>query len=152
MQFQKLLMIFPAAGFFGGLGAYDSLLVRDSLSTSLKTPDAPSFSGMILNLVFSFLVIVVLIYVIAFFVKKLSRQGRMIKSCDKNSRILDIFPLNQKQAIYIVRLFEEIYILGVSEDSINLIEKVSDEKKEELLKKEPDITNFNGILGKFIKK
>ena len=131
----------------------DSLLA-DSLMTKAGKIDMPTFSEMIVQVVVALGLIIVLLYLTVYIFKKISGHGKFVHKMDKNAGILDIFPLTPKQAIYIIQLMDEILILGVSENSINLLDKITDREKiseirERLNKK--DELKFKNIFKRLTK-
>lgn len=122
--------------------------IPDSLR--LKIP-APSFGGMFFRMILALTIIIILIYLVAYVFKKLSKQGMLSTSIDPNAKILGTFSLNNKQQIYVVFLFEEILILASSPESCTLIDKISDKEKIKKIldsKGENKSLQFSDILEK----
>lgn len=143
------------------IAAEDSTIVdtvskkADSLVSKVDSVPMPSFPEMLLQLGIVLVFIVLIIYLVVFLFKKLSGQGRLVHKIDKKANIIDIFPLTNKQAIYIIQLFDNIYILGVSEHQVNLIEKITEEaQKQDILQKnaQKNSKKFAQILKRFQKK
>jgi len=136
----------------------DSSMVKDTSAVAEAKSEIapmPEFGQMVLNLLGAFALVIFLIYGITYFMKKLSRQGKLVNNLDSGAKILDIFPLNNKQAVYIVSLFDEVYILGITEDSIHLIDKIEDKEKiAKIMEQASRKSNlsFSKILQAFGKK
>lgn len=97
----------------------------------LDSTGSPDFfvARTFLTLIVSLIVIIILIYFTLYIFKKISHHGRLVTNIDKNAKILDIFPLNAKQSIYLVRLCDIIYLLAISGDNVQLIDKISEPDK-----------------------
>ncbi len=118
---------------------------------STSTAEMPSFGLMIFKLLFSLIIIVVILYFSIKLFKKYSSQGKFISN--KNTNIIDIMPLTNLQAIYVIQMYGLIYILSVSNDNVHLIEKIDDPIKiKEILDSKQTEGGFNNIFKKIGKK
>ena len=123
----------------------------NGLSATHSQNDMPSFGTMIFKLIISLVIIVVILYFSIKIFKKYSSQGKFISN--KNSNIIDIMPLTNLQAIYIVQMYGLIYIMSVSNENVNLIEKIDDpERIKEIMNSKQSQSKFNNILKKIGKK
>jgi flagellar biogenesis protein FliO len=118
---------------------------------STTTLEMPSFGTMIFKLIFSLFVIVVILYFSIKLFKKYSSQGKFLSN--KNSNIIDIMPLTNLQAIYVVQMYGLIYILSVSNENVNLIEKIDEPQRiRDILGSKHQESKFNNIFKKIGKK
>ncbi len=125
--------------------------VFGGVSSTAPTTEMPSFGMMIFKLIISLVIIVVILYFSIKIFKKYSSQGKFISN--KNSNIIDIMPLTNLQAIYVVEMYGLIYILSVSNDNVNLLEKIEDpDKIKEILDSKQQESKFNNIFKKLGKK
>ena len=65
------------------------------------------------------------------------------------------FPLNNRQSLVLVRMLDTIYVLGVSTERVELVDKITDPETVERLTAQPDTAaaggQFAGLLDKFRK-
>lgn len=62
---------------------------------------------------------------------------------NKNLKMLERLSLSNKSSICIVKVGEELFLMGVSDNSVNKIEKLPKELEEKYLNKELDMSNLN---------
>lgn len=111
----------------------------------------PAFSSMIVHTILGLIVIIAIIYVALYVIKKLSPVARLSNS--NNAKIISILPLNTKQQVYVIKMYSKIYLLGSTAQSINKIDTIENpEEIEKILNSTPKQVGFDSILGKFTKK
>ncbi len=151
------VLIFVFFLFFSIKKIFAEISVNQTISDTLSkvnVPDIPNFGVMLFRMILALLFITILIYGLAFFMKKLSKGNRNSNSGITNE-IVNIFQLNNKQSLYFVKIIDEIYILGISPENISLIDKISNlEKIDKLLENKQENFNdkFSNILKKFKEK
>lgn len=127
--------------------------IRDSR----PVPDvkAPSFGIMMLKMVFSLLIIIVILYYMLKLIKRFNDQGGSYFS-NPHSKVLSVMTLDLKHRIYTVLLHEELYVIAVSPEKTELIEKITDpERKEQIItltSQQKDLPSFNQFMKVFKNK
>lgn len=126
--------------------------MAESIPDSIRVKaEMPSFGFMFLRLIIALIVIIALIYLLSFIFKKISKHGIVTNSIDKEARLLGSFSLNSKQVIYIVYLFEEILLIGASQEQVTLLSKITDDDKIKKIlarKRDNESLNFGNLLEK----
>lgn len=106
---------------------------QDSLKT-LPMPPSIEFGagifGTIVKLILALVVVVGLIYLSIFLLKRLS--GRTMPNTDQLIKVMGRSYLTPKQSLYIVKLGVKYAVLGVGENTVNLIKELSPEEVESL--------------------
>ncbi len=123
-------------------------------SNAVKPLKTPGLTGVLFRMFLALIFLTIVLYFGIYAMKRLSGQGRLVSKSDPQARVLDIFPINTKQAIYIVRLFDQIHILGVSPDNIQTLDKIIDPVKIEEIEeasKNKNHVNFKSIFDKLRK-
>ena len=127
---------------------------QDSLKTMPNVPPVdfgPGIFSTIAKLVMSLVVVVGLIYLCVFLLKKIS--NKTLPNSEQLIKVVSRSYLTPKQSLYIVKLGLKYAVLGVGENSVNLIKELSPEEVETL--KQPEIDrqkNFQSVLKSILKK
>jgi len=105
----------------------------------------------LLSLIFYFLAFI-LILVLAFFSTKLWARKSNFGMKSKNIEILDAMSMNNNNKILILKILNNVYIVSISNNSINLIDKLGDASiYYESYAKEESNTGFTSYLEKILR-
>ncbi len=134
----------------------------DSLSMGYGTPLGDLSStphtntlGNLFTFIFGLAVVFGLLFVFLWALKKFTVQGRRISQLRDQSKILEIIPLNAKNSLVIVKTLESIYVLGMTADRVDLIDKVTEPEILEKVNQSIDSVEpikFLDVMKKFGKK
>ncbi len=127
----------------------------DTLATDYGTYKGVSTLGSLGSFIFGLAVVFVLLFVFLWVLKRFTVQGRRISQLRDTTKILEITPLNAKNSIVIVKSLEAVYILGMTPDRIDLIDKVTDPEiltKIEESNRKLESVRFRDVLQKFGRK
>jgi flagellar biosynthetic protein FliO len=126
---------------------------QDTLKT-LPTPPSIEFGagifGTIVKLLLALAVVVGLIYLSIFLLKRLS--GRTLPNTEQLIKVVGRSYLTPKQSLYIVKLGLKYAVLGVGENSVNLIKELTPEEVETLKPATDKPRNFQDVLKSMLKK
>ncbi len=81
-----------------------------------------NFISSIFKTIFALVIVLLIIYSISKFGSKYTN-----KSTRKNLKILDRLPLSNKSSVCVVKVGEEVLLLGVTENNINVLDKLSED-------------------------
>ena len=93
-----------------------------------------NFSWQLIKMVFYLLVIIALIILLAKFIKKQT----LLAGSGQQLQILEKLYFNSEQALYLVKVLDEYWVLGISAEKIELLAKLSDTQDLAELSKEQD--------------
>ncbi|GEM_PF-3408499 len=106
--------------------------------------------------IFGLLVVCGLLAVLWWVVRKYTGQGATLRRSHGNAHILETFSLNTRQSLYLVRLLDAVYVLGVSTERIELLDKITDpatvQRLSESDKPAAEQPRFASVLDKFRKQ
>jgi flagellar biosynthetic protein FliO len=126
---------------------------QDTLKT-LPMPPTMEFGvgvfGTIVKLLLALAVVVGLIYLSIFLLKKLS--GRTMANTEQLIRVVGKSYLTPKQSLYIVKLGLKYAVLGVGDNSVSLIKELSSEEVESLRPTTDKPRSFQDVLKSMLKK
>ncbi len=126
---------------------------QDTLTTVTQPPEinyAPGLASILFKLFVSLIVIIGLIYVFIFLLKKIGN-----KSLPDNSNLIKIIGksyLTPKQSLYIVKLGSSYVVLGVGENSTSLIKELSPDEVETLQSISEKPKGFQNVLKSVLRK
>jgi flagellar biogenesis protein FliO len=126
---------------------------QDTVKTVPVLPEidySPGIVGIVFKLILSMVIIVGLIYLSIFMLKKIS--NRTIPNGGGLVKIIGKSYLTPKQSLFIVKLGLSYAILGVSENSVNLIKDLSAEEVESLKKDSEKPRSFQSVLKSVLRK
>ena len=103
-------------------------LAQDTLRAPSASSYAPSMLGLIFKLVLSLGLIVGLIYLSTYFLKKLNMRGKPNELGGGSIKVMGRTFIGPKQCLYVVKIGEKYSVLGATESNINFI---TDLKKED---------------------
>ena len=103
-------------------------LAPDTLKAPSATSYAPSMFGLIFKLVLSLGLIIGLIYLSTFLLKKLNMRGTTGEVGGGSIKVIGRTFIGPKQCLYVVKIGEKFSVLGATEANINYI---TDLKKED---------------------
>lgn len=97
-----------------------------------------------LSVLSSLFLIIMLAFGLSWFLQKKGLVGR-----NTYGKTLGILPLDSKRLIYITEIMGKVYVLGVTEHNINLIDEISDTEIIKLLKlqNKPAEKNFDKLFA-----
>jgi len=128
-------------------------IAQDSVDVVAQPPEInynPDITGVLFKLFLSLIVVVGLIYVSIFILKKIS--NRNYTSSDQLIKVIGKSYLTPKQSLYIVKMGLSYAVLGVGEGSVNLLKELSPEEVESL-QPPPKVKNgFQNILKSVLKR
>jgi len=111
---------------------------------------APGLASILFKLFLSLVVIIVLIYAFVYLLKKLS--GRTLPAGDSMIKVVGKTYLTAKQSLFVVKLGVSYAVLGVSENSVNLIKELTAEEAQALQPQADKPRGFQQILKSVLKK
>ncbi|MBM7623509.1 flagellar biosynthetic protein FliO [Sporohalobacter salinus] len=88
-----------------------------------------SFSWQLIKMLFYLLLIILLFFIVVKFIKKQS----YFQGFNQNLQVLEKIYFNSDQALYLVKVIDEIWVLGISKERMELLSKVTDSDKIEEL-------------------
>jgi len=114
----------------------------------------------IMNLFFKIVIVLAIVYLFFFIVRKIMSKKRMLAADSNLFQTLAVYPLAANKTLHLVEFSDEIYLLGVSENSINLLDKITERDKIDSIKLYTDMINVQGasknfmdfVVGAFSKK
>lgn len=120
-------------GFFAFVGCYAVLFLPTAmavseqlnLDTNLEPQVAPmpSMFGLFLRLLIS----LILISGLAFLTMKFLRRNMQVLSRGVNIKVLDQYAFSMNKGVYITQIADKVYVLGVTDQSINCITVIEDQ-------------------------
>lgn len=129
------------------------LFAQDTLKTSPALPDfdyGPGIAGIAFKLVLSLVLIIGMIYLSVFFLKKLN--NRNLINTSGYVEVVGKTYLTPKQSLFIVKLGSSYAILGVGENSVNLIKELSAEEVEPLRQNSEKPKSFQNVLKTVLRR
>jgi flagellar biosynthetic protein FliO len=126
---------------------------QDTLNTVAQMPDinySPGLASIIFKLVVSLAVIVGLIYLTVFLLKKLNNKG--LPGNDSMIKIISRSYLTPKQSLYIVKLGESYSVLGVGESSVSHIKDLSADEVDVIRADDSKPRGFQNVLKSVLGK
>ncbi len=130
-----------------------NVFAQDTLKTPLQPPDvsySPGIGSVIFKLVLSLVIIIGLIYLTVFLLKKVG--NRTMPSNSGMIRVIGKSYLTPKQSLFIVKLGASYSVLGVGEGSVNYIKDLSPEEAESFETAPKDVKGFQNILKSVLGK
>lgn len=142
----------PGAGAPGAPSADSARLS----SSPLKTSSASLF-WILLRIAGSLVLVVVCIYGVVWLLKKLGVTGSS-KPSAASMDVLEVLPIGQNRTLMLVRVLDEVFLIGQTPAHINLIEKITGDKAIEVMSSSKGGVSiaqfkdvFNNFMGKFTK-
>ncbi len=102
----------------------------DSLTSLPQLDYSPSLIGIIFKLLLSMVLIVGLIYLSTFLIKKVNTRAAGGGTVGDTIKIIGRTFLSPKQALYLVKIGERYAVLGATENNINMIRELSGSEAE----------------------
>jgi flagellar biogenesis protein FliO len=110
----------------------------------------PSTGSMILKYVLSFITVLLLIFVIAIFVFRL--RGTTYGTASRKIRIVETLRITPKQAIHLIRVGDELMLIGTTDKSMNFLSKVESISLDDIDDPSAQSTLFSNLLGEKLKE
>ncbi|ADL13135.1 flagellar biosynthetic protein FliO [Acetohalobium arabaticum] len=107
-----------------------------------------SFSWQLIKMVFYLSLIIILFFIVIKFIKK----QRHLQGFNRNLQILEKIYFNSDQALYLVKVIDEVWVLGISKERVELLSKVTDLDKIEKLTAELEDNNLKQSFKKFFNR
>ena len=126
---------------------------QDSTRTTQPPPgvaSAPGLASILFKLFLSLAVIIGLIYLFVYLLRKLS--GRALPAGDNMIKVIGKTYLTAKQSLFVVKLGLSYAVLGVSENSVNMIKELSAEEAQSLQSQTEKPKGFQQVLKSVLKK
>ncbi|MGM0471494.1 MAG: FliO/MopB family protein [Bacillota bacterium] len=102
----------------------------------------------VIRMIFYLLAIIVLFFVVV----KLLRNYKLISGLNnKHLTIIDRLHFNSNQALYLVRVVDEVWIIGASDQQINLLTKIDEPQVEELTA-DNEVNDWQQEIKKFLNR
>jgi flagellar protein FliO/FliZ len=102
--------------------------VSDSASVPPPNIYSPSLFGIVVKLIISMVVIVGLIYLSMYFLKKINSRAAGGGIIGDTIKIVGRTFLSPKQSLYLVKIGDRYAIIGATEQSVSMIGELSDEE------------------------
>ena len=144
----KTLRLLPGILILHGL-----TYAQDTLKTVPVLPEIdynPSIAGILFKLILSLVVIVGLIYLSIFMLKRLS--NRSFSNSENLVKVIAKSHLTPKQSLFIVKLGLSYNVLGVSEYSVSFIKELAPEEVESLKQSPEKPKSFQNVLKSVLKR
>ena len=100
----------------------------DSTSTPINDMYSPSLFGILVKLVISLVLIIGLIYLSTYFMKKLNTRAAGGGNVGDTIKIVGRTFLSPKQSLFLVKIGQRYTVLGVSDQNINAITELTKEE------------------------
>jgi flagellar biosynthetic protein FliO len=113
-------------------------------------PSAPGLASILIKLFLSLIIIIGLIYLFVYLLKKIS--GRTLPAGDNMIKVIGKTYLTAKQSLFVVKLGLSYAVLGVSENSVNLIKELTTEEAQSLQAQSEKPKGFQQVLKSVLKK
>lgn len=107
-----------------------------------------SFSWQLIKMIFYLLLVILLFFIVIKFIKNQS----YFQGFNSNLQILEKIYFNSDQALYLVKVVDEVWVLGISKEEIELLSKVTDEDKIEELTEGLEDNKLNQNFKKFFNR
>jgi flagellar biosynthetic protein FliO len=130
-----------------------TVYAQDTLDTPIQTPNLnydPGIGSIIFKIILSLVVIIGLIYLTVFFLRKIS--NRSMPSSQGMIKVVGKSYLTPKQSLFIVKLGSSYSVLGVGDSSVNYIKDLSPEEAESFESSPKDIKGFQNIFKSVLGK
>lgn len=93
----------------------------------------------------------VIVILLAYFVSKFIASKSMNLHTGKSMKIIDVMNLGNNNKITIVKILDNIYILGVNNNGIDILDKIEDEERLQDINIQNEDNIFHNYLNKSIK-
>lgn len=130
-----------------------SIYAQDTLSTMPPRPEInydPGLASIIIKLILSLAIIIGLIYLTVFLLKKLG--NRTVPNSENLIKVIAKSYLTPKQSLYIVKLGSSYSVLGVGESAVNHIKDISSEEIKTLQANAEKPKGFQSVLKSVLGK
>jgi flagellar biosynthetic protein FliO len=130
-----------------------TIYAQDTLNTAVQMPNInynPGLASIIFKLIISLAVIIGLIYLTVYFLKRLNNKG--LPGNEGIIKIISRSYLTPKQSLYIVKLGGSYSVLGVGESSINHIKDLSTDEVEMISIESNKPKGFQNVLKSVLGK
>lgn len=102
------------------------------------------FSWQLLKTIFYLIIIILLFYILVKFIKKQTK----LQGFNQNLKVLERLHFNSNQALYLIQITDEVWVLGVSEERVQLLDKIEEtEKTKKLLNDKSNHNKFDWKSG-----
>lgn len=148
-----VLIITTSCMYSSALHGQDAAAVTESKTQSSESfldytePAAlPAPNPMVLlgRVVVSLLLIIVCIVAVVFAIKWITKdKNALFQKKERYFQVVDRLHLDQKRGIYLIKLLDEILVVGGTPEQLNLLSKVTDSEKVEALSSREFLPLFN---------
>jgi flagellar biosynthetic protein FliO len=131
-----------------------AMAVAQDTTRTIQAPpgvtSAPGLASILFKLFLSLAIIIGLIYLFVYLLKKIS--GRTLPAGDNMIKVIGKTYLTAKQSLFVVKLGLSYAVLGVSENSVNLIKELTAEEAQSLQSQSEKPKGFQQVLKSVLKK
>ncbi len=127
MKRMPLAPLILAVSLFAG-DIFAQTVETDSASVSPQNIYSPSLFGIVAKLIISMVVIVGLIYLSMYFLKKINSRAAGGGIIGDTIKIIGRTFLSPKQSLYLVKIGDRYTIIGATEQSVSMIGELSEEE------------------------
>jgi len=125
---RSLSIIVFALTILFGISALAQITAVDSTVAPSETDYSPSLAGIIFKLIVSMVLIVGLIYLSMYLIKKVNSRAAGGGIAGDTIKIIGRTFISPKQSLYLVKIGQRYTVLGATESNINLITELSDQE------------------------
>ena len=104
----------------------NKLFGNDTCQVELTDNYSYSLMSIAFRAFFSLLLIIILIIAAVYFIKKFLYQNKGNQLINKSVNIIGIVTLTPKNSIYLVKIINQILVLGVTESNVSLLTSITD--------------------------
>lgn len=128
--------IIPAQAIIFATEVFSQSATPDTTSVSGQIAYSPSLFGIVVKLIISMVLIVGLIYLTMYLLKKINNRAAGGGVIGDTVRIIGRTFLSPKQALYLVRIGKKYAILGATENNVNMISELNDDEAQKIESRE----------------
>jgi flagellar protein FliO/FliZ len=152
------LLLLSVTAFFPCVQATAQTAVTDSTLVTPVTDYSPSLAGIIVKLVLSMVLIVGLIYLSMYLIKKVNSRAAGGGIIGDTIKVIGRTFISPKQSLYLVKIGNRYTVLGATESNINLITELQEQEAREFDNRENKAasissgTRFSDVFKGMIKR
>ncbi|HPG29863.1 MAG TPA: flagellar biosynthetic protein FliO [bacterium] len=128
--------------------------IPQKYSTEINTGAALTFKSApeisILKLFFKVVSVLIVILLFFFAIKRIALKRRLISENSAMFQTLSVFPLTQNKRLHLVEFSNTLYLLGVTDSNISLLDKITEQDRIDSIKLYSDMINNTGSKQNFM--
>ena len=121
---------------FFSLDALAQIPLSDTSYAPATADYSPSMAGIILKLILSMILIVGLIYLSMYLIKKVNARAAGGGFIGDTIKIIGRTFISPKQALYLVKIGQRFVVLGATENAISMINELTDQEAKDFENRE----------------